>query len=115
MPPTYERQASPDREVELLTAELLRGVPLTEAELERARAVVRANVVARRDVPPPPPEEPFAALDRGIALMAERDAALTALLTRDAQRAPLAENLAAQRRLIAELRQRAEEQRRREQ
>jgi len=105
-----ERQASVDQEAESLAAALLRAVPLTAAEADRARAIVRSEVAARRAVPPPPPEAPWAAWDRGTASMAERDAALGALLATDAQRAALAENVAAQRRFFADLRRRAEEQ-----
>ena len=101
---TPERQASPEREVESIVATLLRGVPLADAEMERARAIVRADVVARRAVPPPPPAEPWAAWDRGAALMAERDAALAALLRTDAQREAFAGNAAAHRRTIDALR-----------
>jgi len=111
MKPEVELQASPEQELDSLVSDLLRGVPLDTAELERARAIVRTDVVARREVPPAPPEAPWAAWDRGVALMAERDAALAALLQTDAQRAAFAGNAAAQRRLIEDLRRQAELQR----
>lgn len=125
MRPGVEPQASSEQEVEFLVADLLRGVPLTDAEMERARAIVRvdvmarraelehrlatlrADVVARRDTPPPPPGEPWAAWDRGVELMAERDAALAALLRTDEQRDTFAENAAAQRHEIEEALSRA--------
>jgi hypothetical protein len=110
MTPTYERQASPEQEIDSLAAALLRGVPLSAMELAQARTIVQADVVARREVPPPPPEAPWAAWDSGVALMAERDAALAALLRTDAQRAAFEANAAAQRRMIEELRTGAERQ-----
>jgi len=110
MPDAVERQASIDQEAQFTVAELLRGVPLSDAERNRARAIIRAEVEARRAVPRPPPASPWAAWDRGLELMAERDAALTALLATDAQRTALAANLAAQRQMLVELRRKAEEQ-----
>lgn len=111
MRPAVERQASPEQEVDSLIADLFRGVPLGEDELEHARAVVRADVVARREVPVPPPGRPWAAWDRGAALMAERDAALATLLRTDAQRAAFARNAAAHRRTLEGLRREVERRR----
>jgi hypothetical protein len=109
--PSYEPQASIEQEVDSLVSTLLRGVSLGASELDRARTIVRADVAARREVPPSPPAQPWAAWDRGVALMAERDEALAALLHTNAQHATFTENAAAHRRMIENLRREAERQR----
>jgi hypothetical protein len=128
MRPAVEPQASPEQEVDFLLADLLRGVALTDEEMGRARAIVRADVTARRaelerrlailrasvqassEVTRPAPHEPGSAWDRDMAIRAERDAALAALLRTDVQRATFAENAAAQRRMIEEVLSRARRQ-----
>jgi hypothetical protein len=99
----YELRASPEQEAESLATELLRGVPMSEAERARARGVIRADVLARRAVEPVP-GEPRAAWERGRALMAERDAALAALFDTEAQRSAFAANAAAHRAMLDALR-----------
>lgn len=111
MRPIVERQASLESEVESLIADLFRGVSLTDVEREQARAIVRADAIARRESPFPPSGQPWAAWDRGAALMAERDAALATLLHTDAQRAAFAHNAAAHRRMLEGLRREVERRR----
>lgn len=113
----YERQATVEREVELIVAELLRGVSLSEMEEERARAIIRADVEARRALPRSPADAPFATFatfDRGLASMDERDTALRAMLATAARRAALEANVAVQREVHVDLRRRAVEHYRRE-
>jgi hypothetical protein len=100
MRPAVERQASPDQEVSFALAELLRGVPLSAAEEAAAAEIVRADVLARRE-PHQPGEDGWA---RSLQSMAERDAALRALLSTEAQRAAFDANAAEQSRLLEEVR-----------
>ena len=100
MSPTLEIRATQDQQVGFALAALFRGVALSDAERERAGAVIRADVLARSE-PPAPGEDGW---ERDLCSMAERNGKLGALLATQAQRVTFDANANAQRQLLEEVR-----------
>lgn len=100
-------RASVEFEVESLFVQLLDGVVLAEPDIALARSVVQADVIGRRAIPFDR-NEPFAAYDRSVEMMAERDRLLVALVDarsdQQEQQPRLRENVARQRAEITALR-----------
>lgn len=97
--------ATPEQFVQSLIAHLFADVVARRAARhERVLAIMPSNVLARGAARLPSSDQPWAAWDHDLALVAERDAAIAATLRTDAQRAAFAANAAAHRQMVYGLR-----------